>query len=285
MKKIAFLFLILDNPNFPNIWDEYFINNNDKFTLYIHPKFPNKITWHKENVITNLQPTAWGFITRAYIELYKSALLNPDNFKFITISESCLPITSFNKFYDTVINDPNSWIKFMNIKSYDLSVRIHTQKTLPKPPHFIKHYARSCLNRSHVEQLINSDQLGHMEFFHRMHVGDEFFLSLLHPLSNVSDFAVTTDDWNWTHQQQKIIKKKIRNLYEIQEKTSIDKSSDINILKNTFNQISGSPKTIHDTKPDLQSIINSTSFFYRKFASDSNINNFWHYIISKHIIS
>jgi hypothetical protein len=35
MKKIAFLFLIIDNPNFPEIWDKYLDGNEDKYTIYI----------------------------------------------------------------------------------------------------------------------------------------------------------------------------------------------------------------------------------------------------------
>ena len=34
MKKIAFLFLVLDNPNFPKIWDKYFRGHKDKYEIY-----------------------------------------------------------------------------------------------------------------------------------------------------------------------------------------------------------------------------------------------------------
>jgi hypothetical protein len=99
MKKIAFLFLVLDNPNFPKIWDKYFRGHKDKYEIYIHPKYPDKVTWKKRSVIKNLQETGWGFITRAYIELLKEAFKDPDNYKFVTISESCIPIQSFDDFY------------------------------------------------------------------------------------------------------------------------------------------------------------------------------------------
>lgn len=74
MKKIAFLFLTLDNPNFPKIWNEYFKGNEDKYTIYIHPKYPEKVRWNKDRIIKNLQETSWGFITRSYIELFKRSL-------------------------------------------------------------------------------------------------------------------------------------------------------------------------------------------------------------------
>lgn len=126
MKKIAFLFLIIDNPNFHEIWDKYFEGNEDKFNIYIHPKFPENHTWKPEHIIKNLQPTKWGFIVDAYMELFKTAFENKDNFKFITISESCVPIKPFNMLYDEIIlsNISLSFIKKMNISKYDYEVRL-----------------------------------------------------------------------------------------------------------------------------------------------------------------
>ena len=67
MKKIAFLFLIIDNPNFPTIWNKYFRGNSSKYNIYIHPKYPENTTWKKKNIIKNLKETQWGFIVEAYI--------------------------------------------------------------------------------------------------------------------------------------------------------------------------------------------------------------------------
>ena len=197
MKKIAFLFLVLENPNFPKIWDKYFKGNENKYNIYIHPKYPDKTTWHKECVINNLVETAWGFITRAYFELLKAALKDKDNVKFVTISESCVPIKSFSKFYKDVMADSRSWIKTMPIHKYNMIERINkhivklkTNKTIYIPTDIRKHYARFCLNRDHAEYLIKNKNK--LEFFHKMHVGDEYFLSTLED-KNIRDFAVTYD--------------------------------------------------------------------------------------------
>jgi hypothetical protein len=37
----------LDNPNFPKIWNKYFRNHKDKYNIYIHPKYSDKLTWKK----------------------------------------------------------------------------------------------------------------------------------------------------------------------------------------------------------------------------------------------
>lgn len=53
MHKIAFLFLTIDNPHFPKLWDSYFRGNKEKYTLYIHPKNREKVTWKNKNIIIN----------------------------------------------------------------------------------------------------------------------------------------------------------------------------------------------------------------------------------------
>jgi hypothetical protein len=278
MKKIAFLFLILDNPNFPKIWNSYFRGYLNQYSIYIHPKYPDKLVWKKKSLINNLKETAWGFITRAYIELLKEAYKDPDNYKFVTISESCIPITSFDKFYKDCISDPRSWIKSMELKKYDYEGRLNLEKTKPKPQHFIKSYARFCLNRDHVKELLSKER--ELEFFHRMQVGDEYFLSVLYPLKNSRDFAVTYDDWDYIHKIKKNIKNKIRLLWEKQEKEKIDTSKERQKLQQEFNEIAKSPKTITIvTKEDLENIKNCKSYFYRKFSKKSDIEKYWKDII------
>ena len=206
-KKIAFLFLIIDNPNFPEIWDYYFKDNEDKINIYIHPKYPLSHTWKPKNIIKNLQPTGWGFIVDAYVELFKTAYRDKENCKFVTISESCLPIKPFNYFYDQVIknNISTSLIKIMKISTYDYNVRLSDEIKQKFKNHLIKHYARMCLSRYHVEELLKN--ISKVKIFGKMHVGDEFFLSSITPIKNYLDFAVTYDDWDYVDKIKKKNKK------------------------------------------------------------------------------
>ena len=167
----------------------------------------------------------------------------------------------------------------MQIKPWEYIERINSQLTRPKPKVFIKHYARFCLNRKHVGMLLdNEDKLN---FFHKMHVGDEFFLSVLYPLNpnDVRDFDVTFDDWDYTIKEGRKIKNQKKLLYEEQEKKGINKSTEINELEKKFKNISKNPKTIVETHDDLDKIINCKSYFYRKFAKNSDIETYWNNII------
>jgi hypothetical protein len=276
MKKIAFLFLTLKDINFPKIWDQYLNGHDGKYSIYIHPKYTNEIIWHPERIIKNLKETGWGHITRAYIELFKAAISDKDNYKFITISETCVPIQSFDKLYEQLTKDNMSWIKLMKITKYKYEVVLNKSKG-----HFIHHYARMCLNRHHVKKLlVNKDK---MEFFHQMHIGDEYFLSVLYPLTNYIDREITYDDWAHTEQIVSQLKNRIKQLFEEQDSNSlIDNTNQINKLREEIKHIAGHPKSIIDVKEDLNNIKNCKAFFYRKFKSDSNIEQYWKEIIEYH---
>lgn len=276
MKKIAFLFLTIRDVNFPKIWDKYFALNEDKISIYIHPKYPSEAKWRTNNIISNIKDTAWGFITRAYIELFKEAIKDKDNFKFITISESCVPIQSFDNLYNTLLTDNYSWVKLMKITQYKYEVIL--KKT---PGKFIHHYARMCLNRHHVKKLlINRKKL---EFFHNMHIGDEYFLSVLNPLKNYYNKEITFDDWDYVFNQVAQLKIQIKKLYEEQEEnTTINNNDKILSIKEHIKDIAKNPKSITDVKDDLIQIKQSKAFFYRKFTINSNIEEYWDSIIKAH---
>ena len=279
-KKIAFLFLIIDNPNFPEIWDYYFKNNMDKINIYIHPKYPQSQTWKPECIIKNLQPTGWGFIVDAYMELFREAYANKDNIKFVTISESCVPIKPFDKFYNSiVVEEPTiSLIKMMKISNYDYNVRLSTDIKKYFGSKLIKHYARMCLSRYHVKQLILSES--DVKIFGKMHVGDEFFLSTIAPIqkSQYKDFAVTHDDWEYVERLKKQIKNEIRLLYEEQEKKTKTKTNNvdkIDELRKKFDDVAKNPKKIIKvTREDINNIVKTESFFYRKFDKESDIKKY-----------
>jgi hypothetical protein len=266
MKKIAFLFLTLDNVNFPKIWNEYFKGHENKFTIYIHPKYPDKVTWRKKRIINNLHETKWGFITKAYYELMRESLRDKDNYKFITISESCVPIQSFDKLYNALTIDNDSWVKLMKITPYKFD------KVLKKTPgNFIHHYARFCLSRHQIKKMVVNQVK--LEFFHNMHIGDEYLLSVLYPLRNFKDREIIYDDWEYTYKLKINIKNKIQKSNNKEE---------IKKLEEEFKKINGHPKTIINVEEDLDKIKNCNAFFYRKFARNSNIENYWPEIIKYH---
>lgn len=226
MSKIAFLFLTRDNVHHPDIWKRYFKGHQKKINIYCHPKEPEKVTvdWQQQNIIPKLVETGWGFITGAYFELLQEAIKDPKNIKFITISESCVPLVCFQKMYDFVCNPKKlktSYIKKMDISKYDWGSRIRTQPNFHQYQ-FLKHYARFCLSRYHVEKLLK--QHHHFSsFFNNMHVGDEFFLSLLQPKDHLEDKMITYDNWSDVKKEVSKINQQITLIMSQAEKKELRK--------------------------------------------------------------
>jgi hypothetical protein len=272
--KIAFLFLTLENPNFSDIWDNFFNGNEQYFNIYIHPKYPNKVTWHSDRIINKLKTTEWGFIVDAYLSLFKAAYKDKDNIKFITISESCLPVKPFKTMYEAMMQDSKtSYIRFNKISNYDYNARLPLSIQEQFKKNLIKHYARMCLSRYHVKKLLKSD---HVKEFISINVGDEFFLSSIMPLDHIQDFAIVHDDWEYVIKITDNINKKIRKLYEEQERNKkINNTEKILLLKDEYNDLRKNPKKIIIVSDeDLDNIKNTKSFFYRKFDKNSDIRKY-----------
>jgi len=260
--KIAFLFLTMGDIHQPSVWTRYF-ENRHKYSVYVNPKHPELVqtSWLKDRIIPNrVENTGWGFITEAYHHLLEEALKDKDNVKFVFLSESCIPLKSFDTLYTKMMTDDlrTSYIKFMRPSHYDKQERIANQPNYEKYEPFIKHYARMCLSRYHAEKLIKKD----FGFFNSMHVGDEFFLTLLHPVPGqdfVKDFEMTYDNWEDVQKQVAQLNDQIKqekNPDRIRRKTAIRD----NLRRNPITYTSM-------TAEDLQRATQRESFFWRKFTT------------------
>jgi len=275
--KIAFLFLTIDDVYFPKIWEYYFKNNNDKISIYCHPKNPDnvKTPWLKKNIIKNLTKTQWGHFTNAIINLLKAALINKDNQKFIIVSESCLPIKTFKTFYDMLKNDHinMSYIKLRPFENFNFEKYNIPNKNL------IKHSGWWCLSRHHVKKLVYN-KLVHN--FQHIIAGDEHILSLLHQSDNIKNMEITYANWTANISKINNLSKQLHKLYELieSENTSIYDDEIMNLrIKKSY--LAKHPK-IYDniTEDELNEIENSSTFFYRKFSKTSNIIKFYKKILS-----
>lgn len=266
--KIAFLFLTIGDINQPNVWTKYFKDNPHKVSIYTHAKVPDKIVtpWLKNSVIPAYVHTEWGRITNAYYHLFQEAMKDEDNIKFVTISESCIPLKRFDLFYEKMIEDVRtSYVRFMEPSDYDIEERIETRVGYEIYEPFIKHYARMCLSRYHVTKLLEKP----FDFFNEMPVGDEFFLTLLHlkpGVDFVKDFEITYDNWE-NHEKYKKLTAEINKLKELQKKENSFLIEDkIRIKKALRKEASNNPRTYFTIGiKELDEAINKESFFWRKF--------------------
>jgi hypothetical protein len=219
--KIAFLFLTYNNLKRPDIWNKFFdidididINNSgntnniskytNKYNIYLHAKEPDKITdvILKGKQIPEHIETCWGCsnLIEANILMMKEALKDPLNKKFILVSDSCIPIVSFNTFYNKVMKDDKSRI---NIHRNNNPERYDNITNPPFPKNeFTKHSGSGLiLNRKHAE-IIVSQLDTYRKDWKNVNVPDEHYfgniLRILDPNfnSSVSLNKTTFDIWS-----------------------------------------------------------------------------------------
>jgi len=271
--KIAFLFLIIDDINHPNVWTNYFKEHIDNILIYAHPKNKQNVQtpWLKNAIIDNLVPTGWGFIVEAYLELIKRAY-NDGATHFITISESCLPIYPLKTLLLFLNNNDSktSYVNFKRVGPYDLNVRLKNRPNTIK--RYVKHDARFCLSRFHAEKLLNSN----LKYFINTQVGDEFFLSVLTPCNYREQYkliAITYDNW----EDIDIEVKKVKNeMYKLMDESTNKNQQIITELNNYINDIRKNPLTYTEiNKNYIKRAYSNASFFWRKFPKTLNVEKYY----------
>lgn len=117
MKKIAFLFLIYDVINQEELWYNYFKNiDKNKYTIYIHYKFDAPLKYFNEYKLKECIPTEYckPSIVSAHNLLIKEALKDGNNYKFITLSQACIPLKHFDYIYNFLVSNDMSYFNSMS---------------------------------------------------------------------------------------------------------------------------------------------------------------------------
>jgi len=182
MKRIALCFLTYHNHEQPEVWTRFIADGGSCVSVYVHAKNPEWI-WQpflKDHVISDLVETAWGraSVVQATLRLFGEALRDPENYKFVLLTQACVPLLPFDRVYGELTSDPRGLIKaFPNNRPerYDaLSDRVKGR--LP-PAAFAKQHANMALSRSLVETALQTNLC---EDFDGMESADEhYFINLL----------------------------------------------------------------------------------------------------------
>ena len=131
-KKIAFCFLIYDKINNEELWNHFFKNvDKTKYSIYIHYKEDKQLKYFNSYKIKDIVETKWcgDSLVKAQNKLLEHAIKDSNNEHFIFVSNSCIPLKSFDHIYNTLdtnysyFNKSKSFIKEFNssIKAYKAS--------------------------------------------------------------------------------------------------------------------------------------------------------------------
>jgi hypothetical protein len=110
MKKVALLFLLVDDHWHKDLWQELLTPLLDRFNIYVHPKKTLKSIFFRQYIIADNVPTSWQSNIRAMRVLLKAAYQNRDNYKFVYLSDSCVPLYPLTHIYDKLVVDDSSYM-------------------------------------------------------------------------------------------------------------------------------------------------------------------------------
>jgi hypothetical protein len=184
--KIAFLFLTLADMKCEGMWKTFLKGHEDSYTIYNHPKFPERVTPHsilKNHITPTTIPTQWAHLSlvKATILMMKEALLDADNQWFLLCSDSCIPIVDFKTIYEFLKGHDKTFFcynaEYSKTKDSEKRYFRFQNKSLIPHKHFMKADQWFMMTRQGAEICAQSP---HIHDFDRVFASDEhYFINIL----------------------------------------------------------------------------------------------------------
>ena len=110
--KIAFLFMIYDSIAHEETWNNYFKHvDPDKYVVLIHYKTQHPLKYFESAKLKDCVPTVYGDISlvKAQNLLLTEAMKDPSVYKMVILSNTCIPLKSFDHVYAKLTSDNNGY--------------------------------------------------------------------------------------------------------------------------------------------------------------------------------
>lgn len=195
-KKIALLFITTGDLNHNNFWKQYLQDHWDKFNVYIHSKNSIKDKFFKPFVIPKRVPTSWTNTIKAEKALLTSAYRIPENYKFILLSESCIPLVDPQTLYNTLVNDDKSYFYWTGSGWWESG---NPREVLDLPVEHRKgNHMWFTLNRKHAEICVKDKKIIEIiaKYPHDQESYPSSLFSIHGCLEEVVNFGYTYVDWS-----------------------------------------------------------------------------------------
>ncbi len=205
VRKIAFLFLLRDRHNHPEVWSNYWRDSVD-VSVYTHLATQSNLRtgWEQSNRIPDWIESKWGDVSlvKIQIALLRAALEDPSNQFFIFCSESCIPIKPLKKLREELNQDCRSRFEYFSWHQMHHIEPGKAARALRAPvipfSQWVFHSQWILLNRSAASVLIENDCT---VLFSNVFAADECYpgtilKSLGYSLSeNVTNLNITWTSW------------------------------------------------------------------------------------------
>ncbi|XP_010433033.1 PREDICTED: uncharacterized protein LOC104717196 [Camelina sativa] len=210
--KIAFMFLTPGTLPFERLWDRFFQGHEGKFSVYIHASKERPVHYSSYFVNREIRSdeVVWGRISMVDAErrLLANALRDPSNQQFVLLSDSCIPLRSFEYMYNYLMYSNVSYVDCFDDPGQHGSGR-HMNHMLPEIPkkYFRKGAQWFTMKRQHAVATM-ADSLYYSKFRdycgpgienNKNCIADEHYLpTFFHMLdpTGISNWTVTKVDWS-----------------------------------------------------------------------------------------
>ena len=184
--KIAFMFLTRNNLIKPELWYKFLNEGRDKCNIYFHTKEKDKIVqkFVKDNQIEKHVHTKWGTssLVTASNYLIEEALKDETNKYFVLVSETCIPLYTFNYIYKKLFSSNKSYLytgltPTRGVKVYEETLdivysKISNPEELVDRDTIMRNSQWMILNREHAEI---SNRYNYEHLFKNFKVADEWY--------------------------------------------------------------------------------------------------------------
>ncbi|KAJ0250859.1 Core-2/I-branching beta-1,6-N-acetylglucosaminyltransferase family protein [Hirschfeldia incana] len=210
--KIAFMFLTPGALPFERLWDRFFQGHEGKFSVYIHASKERPVHYSRYFVNREIRSdeVVWGRISMVDAErrLLANALRDPTNQQFVLLSDSCVPLRSFEYIYNYLMYSNVSYVDCFDDPGQHGSGR-HMNHMLPEiqKKDFRKGAQWFTMKRQHAVATM-ADSLYYSKFRdycgpgienNKNCIADEHYLpTFFHMLdpTGISNWTVTQVDWS-----------------------------------------------------------------------------------------
>ncbi|ESQ54224.1 hypothetical protein EUTSA_v10025381mg [Eutrema salsugineum] len=210
--KVAFMFLTPGTLPFERLWNRFFQGHEGKFSVYIHASKERPVHYSRYFVNREIRSdeVVWGRISMVDAErrLLSNALRDPANQQFVLLSDSCVPLRSFEYIYNYLMYSNISYVDCFDDPGQHGSGR-HMNHMLPEIPKkdFRKGAQWFTMKRQHAVATM-ADSLYYSKFRdycgpgienNKNCIADEHYLpTFFHMLDpgGISNWTVTKVDWS-----------------------------------------------------------------------------------------
>lgn len=183
IKKIAFLFLIYDIINQEELWFKWFENiDKNKYSIYIHYKFDKPLKYFNDFKLNNCIKTEYckSSIVQAHNLLIKEALKDEFNYKFINLSQACIPLKKFDYIYDKLIEND---MGYFNVTSGENQ----NDELFPRCNDLLNYFNNSEISKSsnwfilnkELAIVVTNNEISYLKYFENIYCPEEHYFIMM----------------------------------------------------------------------------------------------------------